>query len=518
MTADSVRAALEELKEPLVEAVINAYMRKKLSADVDNFYFDPSEEGGSCEAGEFRYKLPRAFADKGVYCYYPSGVWKIDHNIASDVTTSAGDKNIEGEHVSLPDLVPIWDEIRTEIHSWIDPWMDAVDPDDFSDQVASVVLIAQQLHIGESTTTTQSSPDGTARTLSAVTDIQSAVDDSKSDLTLMSGGAVRSLQLSYTNDVGRTISGQQNLAAVAALALAAEVMAWTECYTTLTEFLKAATADFNSFANATDGSGPSFTPVALSALSGAATVVAGTAVFPPAAAAAAVVAGIATVAVAFWPNDSYAASKDVRVVLEGGDYTALLGSFMSNVREIEDDVFRAEYAIGRMCRSAVEDMYEKPDNYSIARRLRSGERQPNDPLQSFLDADVDLVVKPRLMRDIAGRIETISRHQRGLASRLSGDASALASAHWSRPALHGDTIGYGTTGAFDQYADLVNQLVDLLVDEARTSHRVAVQCLDLATDFEQTDLGAKEELAKINRGLTHLHQQFNTVDDSSWKG
>ena len=73
MTDVGTPSDLVPLKEPLVEAVIEAYMAHKVTEGSDFEFYE-----GGCSAGEFRYRVPRFGRDTRAYVSYPGGQWKID--------------------------------------------------------------------------------------------------------------------------------------------------------------------------------------------------------------------------------------------------------------------------------------------------------------------------------------------------------------------------------------------------------------------------------------------------------
>lgn len=89
-------------------------------------------------------------------------------------------------------------------------------------------------------------------------------------------------------------------------------------------------------------------------------------------------------------------------------------------------------------------------------------------------------------------IEHIGDHQRAVAGRLggvdaAGNTSALVADEWTRESLLGSPIGFGSMGHYSELSRLVETLVDLLVTESKTAHRIAQHCLDVSTDFALTD-------------------------------
>jgi hypothetical protein len=114
------------------------------------------------------------------------------------------------------------------------------------------------------------------------------------------------------------------------------------------------------------------------------------------------------------------------------------------------------------------------------------------------------------MRFIAGAVESIGDHQRGLAGRLggvdgAGNPSSLVQSEWGRASLpEVGVMGNGPSGPYDAFAQVVDQLTDLLLIEARTAHRLAEHCIAVSRDFRATDDQREAELDSIAG-------QFDTV-------
>ena len=97
------------------------------------------------------------------------------------------------------------------------------------------------------------------------------------------------------------------------------------------------------------------------------------------------------------------------------------------------------------------------------------------------------------MRLISGAVESIGDHQRGLAGRLggvdgAGNPSSLVQSEWGRGSLpEVGVMGNGSGGPYDSFAQVVDELTDLLLLEAKTAHRLAEHCIAVSLDFRATD-------------------------------
>lgn len=480
---------LEPLKEPLIESVINAYMAKAVPSGEMEF------SHGSCKEGEFRYKDDRWGKDTKIYCYYPSGNWKVDQWLDPD--DDLGNDEAVGE-IQTFDAAAAFAEIRESVSGWIDPWIACGDPARLTDQIQTLADIVDLLYVqdevrlgGESI----SSGADEGSTSIPVTDVQSAIADTRSTLSSLNGLAIDALEAAYVNDVGLTISGQRAMAGVAALAVGGEAEAWSRAFADLRDFFTQATADFNSFARSREGSGERGSTT-LSIVSGVATAAAGASfAFPPAAGALGVVAGLAGIGAAMWPSE--AAVEATIVALEGSDFDSLWTSFGEAVWDINSEIVDAEHSLAMMCRNVIADFGSHPDAFSITSRGRADIPQAGDNLPRFLDTDqnsapIELyagdnvnVVHSKL-EAVAGFIDHIGDHQRSVAGKVDPVASS-GSGDWERQYLQGGIIGWGPTGHYYDTKALLDELVDLLLLEAGTAQRIAGHCVDISTDFRLTE-------------------------------
>lgn len=524
MTGDvTTPSDLEPLKQPLIEAVINAYFRKATIFAEGDAAGDGSvtplleSRSGSCEEGRFDFQFtlynpeyPLASDSHRVYVSYPDGKWREDVALWWDHDT-------DGPF----DAAAMFAEIGAMVSEWIDPFINGHSPNEFTNQIASVASIVDQLYVQDEVRVggnPVTPGDTTGKTSVPVSDIQSCITDIKTEIGDLSGLAIDALEKSYTNDVGLTISGQRAMAIVAGLALTGEAAAWNKVYSDLRTFFTNATVDFNSFAQSGAGEGTAQT---LSIISGVATVAAGaTAAFPPAAGTFGVIAGVAGIGAALWPDEE--AIEPTEIVLRGGSFEEYWSSFTSSVRAVDAELTNAERCLGTMCTRMLEDAASFPDAFSITARRPDGSGQGRDhlDLQRFLNADRDspdrelyagteIAIVHSKLRNVAGMIETIGDHQRAVAGTLGGsDAagapSALVKSEWGRESLQGVFLGAGYHGHYESYEALVNGLVDLLLQEAATAHRVAEHAFDISTDFGLTD--EQRELE-----LDALAQQFDTI-------
>ena len=492
---------LQPLKEPLVEAVIDAYMAKK-AVEGSDFEFDH----GGCEDGEFRYKVPRFGIDTKAYVSYPGGQWKIDQWLDPDDEVDPG--TAVGE-IQTFDAAAAYSMVREAVEGWVDPWISCSDPNELTDRIRTLAKVVDELYVQDEVRIGDSTAGGEQGGASVpVGDVQSAIADMRSYLSSLNGLAIDALENAYVNDVGLTISGQRAMAAVAALAVGGEAEAWGRAYGVLVDFFGKATEDFSSFARSrgASGGGGATTLSVVSGVSGAAS--AASFAFPPAAAALGVISGLAGIGSLFWPQDG--AVPAVQIVLEGDDFDAMWQSFGEAVREVNSQLVEAEHSLAMMCRNVLTAYGEHPDSFSITSRGRSNVPQAGDNLPRFLQTDQDSapielyagddvrIVHSKL-RSVAGRIEHVGDHQRSVAGMLGGTG---ASTGWQREYLQGSIIGWGPTGHHGDYESLVDGLVDLLVLESRTAHRVAEHCLQVSSGFRLTD-------EQVETGLDRLASRLN---------
>lgn len=526
MTGDvTTPSDLAPLKQPLIEAVTNAYFRKAMIFAEGDAAGDGSvtpiieSTGGSCSEGKFSFRftlmnpeLITATTSHQIYVSYPGGKWREDVPLWFDHDTTGPF-----------DAAAAYTTISDQVSAWIDPFLEGHSPNELTNQIASIAAIVDQLYVQDEVRiggNPIASGDDDGKTSVPVSDVQTCIADIKSGLGDLSGLAIDALERAYTNDVGLTISGQRAMAIVAGLALTGEAAAWNKTYSDLETFFKNATTDFNSYAESHGASGQG-TAQTLTIISGAATVATGaTAAFPPASGTFGVIAGVAGIGAALWPQEL--AVEPTEIVLEGGSYGEYWNSFTRSVRAVDAELTNAESCLGTMCSRMVEEVGNNPDAFSIGSRGADGTGQANDhaDLQHFLNADqhspdrelyagTDITIVHNKLKNVAGMIESIGDHQRAVAGKLggadaAGNPSALLQSEWSRGYLNGVVIGAGSYGHYASYSALVNGLIDLLLAEARTAHRVAEHAYDISTDFSLTDQDREAELDLITA-------QFDTV-------
>jgi hypothetical protein len=495
-----VPADLQPLKEPLVEAVIDAYMAKKMTEGTD-FEFDH----GGCDEGEFRYHVPRFGIDTKAYVSYPGGQWRIDQWLDPD------DEVDPGTHVgeiTTFDATAVYAMVREAVEGWVDPWIACSDPNELTGTMRTLAKVVDELYVQDEVRIGDSTAGGEEGGTSVpVGDVQSAIADMRSYLSSLNGLAIDALENAYVNDVGLTISGQRAMAAVAALAVGGEAEAWSQAFGHLTDFFENATKDFASLAKShgASGGGGSTALSVVSGVSGAAS--AATFAFPPAAATLGVISGLAGIGSLFWPSTTEVGHTNI--ALEGDDFDAMWESFKEGVRAVNSQIVEAEYSLAMMCRNVLEAFGEHPDSFSITSRGRSGVPQAGDNLPRFLQTDQDSapielyagddvrIVHSKL-REVAGRIEHVGDHQRSVAGMLGG---AGASSGWDRAYLQGSIIGWGPTGHHGDLESLVDSLTDLLLLESRTAHRVAEHCLQVSSGFRLTDEQVEATLDRLESRL-----------------
>lgn len=295
------------------------------------------------------------------------------------------------------------------------------------------------------------------------------------------------------------------MAGVAALAIGGEAEAWSNVFGNLRDFFTGATADFDSFAQSSGGTGTAARTV-LTVLSGTATAATGIGFLTPVAGPLAVVAGLSAIGAAFWPVET--AVPATILTLEGSDFDSLWSSFGESVRKVNSELVEAEHSLAMMCRNVLVAYGDEPDSFSITARGRSGVPQAGDNLPRFLQTDqgsapIELyagdevrVVHSKLRR-VSAMIEHVGQHQRAVAGRtVEPDQSG-----WDRSYLKGGIIGWGPTGHYYDFKSVVDSLVDLLLLEARTAHRVAEHCLDISTGFSLTEDQISAGLARLEARL-----------------
>ncbi|MDN5745642.1 MAG: hypothetical protein L0H31_11035 [Nocardioidaceae bacterium] len=517
---------LAPLKKPLIEAVTNAYFRKAMIFAEGDSAGDGSvvpmleSRSGSCSGGrfDFRFSLynpdnPMATTGHNIYVSYPDGQWREDVSMWFDHDTD-GPFDAKAKYAEIDEMVS----------TWIDPFINGHSPNEYTNQIASIATIVDQLYVqdevrigGNPVTPEQ----GEGKTSVPVSDVQSCIADIKTEIGDLSGLAIDALEKSYTNDVGLTVSGQRAMAIVAGLALTGEAAACNKVYSDLDLFFANATTDFNSFAESHGASGEG-TRQTLSVISGVSTVATGaTAAFPPAAATFGVIAGVAGVGAALWPSDE--AIEPTEIVLKGGSFDEYFTSFTDSVRSVDVELTNAEQCLGTMCNRMLEEVANFPDAFSIgARRADKTGQQEADhqDMQRFLNANqsspsselyagTEINIAHSKLKNVAGMIESIGDHQHTVAGKLGGSGSdgapsALVQSEWSRETLNGVILGAGYHGHYENYEALVDGLIDLLIQESGTAHRVAEHAYDISTDFALTDQQRETQLDKIT-------QQFDTI-------
>ncbi|MCW2791658.1 MAG: hypothetical protein JWO76_756 [Nocardioides sp.] len=506
--AQGIPSDLESLKEPLIEAVIDAYMKKEIPATVDGMEWD---HGGVSE-GEFRYKHSRFGKDAKAYCYYPSGEWKIDIWVGGDHDASPGD-NVDS-YFELFDAAATFEMIRTNVSEWIEPWIACQDPHVLADAIASLGDAVNALYVQsevriEDRLGAGADDSGNPGTNSPLADIRSAVVDIGSLVETLGGNAIEALKAAYITDVGLTISGQRALAAIATLAIAGEAEAWSQAFGNLADYFGQSTKDFKSFA---DGHGASEGGSTLSVISGVTGLAAlATAEFPPAAVTLGAISGIAGLGATFFEGDGEEAVPTVTLVLDSSNFDTMWSSFKDGVRDVNSAITDAEYSLAMMCRGVLADYGASPDSYSITSVGQHVDNpQPGDNLPGFLGAgegddrkiygENEVFIVHSKLRQASGRIEHIGDHQREVAGRLS--SSGLSSNSWERQYLDGSIIGWGPSGHHGDYVSVVDALIDLLLLEAKTAHRIAEHAFDISTGFAKTD-------SEIEAGLDRLESRFS---------
>lgn len=498
MTDVGTPSDLVPLKEPLVEAVIEAYMAHKATEGSDFEFYE-----GGCSAGEFRYRVPRFGRDTRAYVSYPGGQWKIDQWLDPDDEVDPGTS--VGDIVTF-DAASAYEMVRREVSEWIEPWIACGDPQDLADRIRSMAVVVDELYVQDEVRMGEGSDDAGGTSV-PVADVQAAIADMRSELSSLNGLAIDALERAYVNDVGLTISGQRALAGVAALAVAGEAEAWSNAFANLREFFTGATADFASFARSSGGSTGDAARTTLTVLSGTATAAAGaTFAFPPAAGALGVVAGLAAIGATFWPSE--AAVPATILTLEGSDFDSLCASFGNSVRQVNSEIVEAEHSLAVMCRNVLTTYAENPDSFSITARGRADVPQPGDNLPRFLGTDagsapIELYAGDQVrivhskLRRVSAMIEHVGQHQRSVAGRV-GEPDAGA---WGREYLQGGILGWGPTGHFHDFAAVVGALVDLLLLEARTANRIAEHCVDISTGFSRTEDEISATLQRLETRL-----------------
>lgn len=499
---------LSPLKEPLIEAVINAYMAKQVPSTVEGMEWDH----GGCAQGEFRFKHSRFGKDAKAYCYYPSGEWKIDIWMGGDHDAASGDR--VDDYFDLFDAAATFEMVRTNVSEWVDPWIACSDPHQLSSAISTLGDVVNQLYVQSEVRVEDrlvgGGGDGGGSdqgTTGPVSDVRSAIVDMTSQLSSLNGLAIDALETSYVNDVGLTISGQRALAAIATLAIAGEAEAWSQAFGNLADFFDKAAKDFQSFADGHGASGGGTTLSVVSGVTGLAALA--TAEFPPAAVTLGAISGLAGLGSTFYPSEEEVAV--VTLVLAGGDFDAKWASFGDAVRDVNSALVHAEHSLAIMCRNAMADYDGTPDSYSITEVGRSvSNPQPGDDLTRFLHTDQhsadkelfagdEIFIVDAKLRAVAAMIEHVGDHQRQVASTLGG--GGLESNDWSRSYLQGSTIGWGPSGHRADYVSVVDAVTDLLLLESKTAHRVAEHCLDIATGFSQTDAQIEAHLNQLESRL-----------------
>lgn len=492
-----------DLKEQLIEAVIDAYMAKgAVESGAVNLEFKAKES----EDGHPRYvyTLPvKGAGDPEICCDYPSGQWLqrksgwFDSDL--DGTTDYADAGDNSYEVRIFDAPGTWDALRQEVAAWVDPWVnDCPSPNVYTNQINSIATIARQLYVGNAPapgSTATGAPDSADLDLwDAMTELHISADSTSL--------AVDAFQRTYSTDIWKTVGGQQSMVFAAGLALTAEGLAWSETYRSLRDTLLRAAHDFASFAGSREAKGEKVDAF-LNTTSKVAGLLGGAGkVWPPfGSAMKAVTGGIAAYR---FMNPPQAAVLDQSLVLSGDTFDAKMTSFKDQIKKIHDGLYAAEEAIALGCRAMIEETENKPDNYSLTRGARQGRQGDGDNFNQLLTRELD--ISRTKLRRVAAACELIGNHQVGLSALLggrdaAGNPAAFVRDEWYRGVLpEVGTIGYGYNGPFPDYERLVNATEDLLFDEGKNSNRVAEALIATVLDYEAQDDAIQAELDRLVTG------------------
>lgn len=496
-----------DVKEQLVEAIIDAYMAKGAEeSGATNLRFKPGGKDGSGGSRTYKYEFEVSGAgNPEVECRYPSGEWVQTKKLWWDKGdledhpyVDAGDNSYE---ITVFDAPAVWSEIRDLVDSWVDPWVnDCPSPHVFTNQITSMARVAAQLYAGAGPNATVSGTEPSAP--------DQDLRNSLSQLGISGDGeslAMDLFQQTYAADIWTTVGGQQALAYAAGLALTAEAVAWNASYKSLRDFLKVATSDFASFAGSHDGSGGG-TDAALLATGAVASLLSATAgkAWPPFGAAMSVVSG--GIGVYRAVNKPVPPVSSTSLVLTGGSFAEMIESFKDQIKKIHTDLKDAETAIADSCTAWAAQPAQSPDLYSLTRGMERRRQGPGDDFTAMYGRRLDLVDEK--LRKLAGACEAIADHLTGLAAIVGGsdrlgNPTAIAHDDWYRGFLpEVGVIGSAYTGPFADYAALVNVLGELLIEDGRTSHRVAEWILDMLVSVHLTD-------AEVETRLDHLAEPFD---------
>ncbi|MEO9324563.1 hypothetical protein ABFT23_13805 [Nocardioides sp. C4-1] len=485
----------DDIRDKLVEAVIDAYMRKGCIEDgTVNMHWE--DKNGT----DWTYRLDVGGAtDPEIACdsdgnWRHKKWWQPDDHLGNGVDYV--DTNDNAYEVRLFDAKAKWDEIRTTIDSWLDPWVnDCPSPNEYTNQINSIATVARQLYVGSQPV---AGSEGSPPT-SADPDLW----DSMTELDISADNTSRSLdvfQRSYSTDIWKTVGGQYSLVYAAGLALTAEAAAWNESYRSLRDFLKVAAHDFATFAGSGDGSGEG-TEAALGATSAVAGLLGATVgvAFPPFGIAMGVLSSATGVAALMSP--AVPAVEDASLQLEGDTFAEKWESFKSAMKDINDDLRAAELAVQDGCRAMAADVGTKPDNYSLVAGGTQGQGAQDD-FEGMLGLRLDLELYK--LKNLAGACQTIGDHQVGLAGVLGGTDADGASSYdvsdeWYRGYLpEVGRIGYGTSGPYWAYKALVESTIDLLVQEGKYSRQVADWMVEMIIGMDATDMDKQQELERLS--------------------
>lgn len=504
-----------DLREKLVDAMFDAYMAKgavesgAISAEGSSMKF--TGQHGST----YRYEVEWSWTwNPEIECRMPSGEW-VWTRPGFDKENLQDDPEVEhNTKVTLFDAPAVRGDIQTLVDAWLDPWVeDSPSPNEYTNQITSLARIAQQLYVGSTPVT----GEGVAPPVTADSDLWNAMSQFAISADSQSI-AIDLFQQSYATDIWKTVGGQQALAYFAGTALTAEAAAWNASYVALRDLVKAAVADFESFAASHDASGADAGVLtAVSTVAGLLGATGGV-VFPPFG----VAMGVVSSGIGFYQlvAPGTPAVQDRSLRLDGSTFEDKVTSFTDAITAIDTEHKNAEQEIAQSCVHVVGQVEANPDNFSLSRGWRrspaTNRQGPGDDVDRLLHADIDLV--PAKMKKVAGACEAVSDHLRGVASVLggndhAGNPSAVVADEWSRGSLPGvGTIGIGYDGPLPEFRALIDLLTDLLIEDGKTSHQVAEWLGETILDMENVDAGSAGALGTL---LDRLSSEFDQHRDAS---
>ncbi|WGX95467.1 hypothetical protein [Nocardioides sp. L-11A] len=480
----SVTYVDSSLKDTLIEAMIDAYMRRAVPNVVD----------GSCKEGRFEIITPRPTINhqaKRLYVSYPGGHWTEDGGLIG------GDPDLGFDYFDA--VGQVYEPIKQSVDTYLTPMMEAPRPDDFDDQIAVLQHVIQHLSVTGEVRTTGSGPATTIEVGDEL--VPQYIAEIGNELSDLNGVAMVRLRQVYGADrISDVMTGQHALAVVAGVLVAGEAQVWARFHRDFHKLIDGAAKDFHAYSegnevsageifdvvkSVADASGLLSIPKGVATVIGKATTLGG------------IVKG-------FLPPEPPPHDYS----LDGSSYQALSDSFWQAVVDLITDVESTELAFADCASSAVETA-SQPAGKNRVITTSFDLKNPEEFLTAGADGiykdsngnTVDIVVTDDALRKISGRYEAIGDHCRGLATKIAG---APEQGVWSRDITGPHGLSHGHYASFSGLVDLV---ATLLTSNADEMHSVGERCLLILSDFKATDAAIEKDLDKEAKAVVELAKE-----------